>query len=76
VAASLGMCEKDPETHRQLIEQAQHQVARDLPDAAVQVHRWHVWRVVRAMVRIGVENTPDGRAAAYNFLATNPGDDE
>jgi len=69
LAASLGMCEADPDLLRELIEQAQEQVARDHPGARLQVARWHVWRVVRAMVRAGVTNTPDGRAAAYALLA-------
>jgi hypothetical protein len=69
LAASLGMCEKDPELLRQLIEQAQDQVARDLPGTKVIIARWHVWRVVRAMQRAGVANTSDGRAAAYALLA-------
>ncbi|MFZ2875465.1 MAG: hypothetical protein WAZ94_13410 [Phycisphaerales bacterium] len=69
LAASLGLCERDPEVLRQLVHGAQEQVARDLPGAAVRVHRWHVWRVVRAMHRVGVENTPAGRATAYVYLA-------
>jgi len=72
LAASLGMCERDPELLRELIEAAQEQTARDLPGVPVRVHRWHVWRVVRAMVRVGALNTPDGRAAAYAILAGEP----
>lgn len=70
LAASLGLCEKDPALLRQLVQQAQLAVARDHPGAKVRVSRWHVWRVVRAMVRMRVENTPSGRAAAYGFLAS------
>lgn len=69
LAASLGLCEADPDLLRQLIEAAQDQVARDMPGVPVRVHRWHVWRVVRAMQRAGVTNTPDGRAMAYGLLA-------
>jgi hypothetical protein len=72
LAASLGLCECDPALLRDLINAAQDQVARDLPGTSVRVHRWHVWRVVRAMHRCGVLNTPDGRARAYTWLATNP----
>ena len=68
LAASLGLCEPDRATLEQLIEAAQHQVAEDQPDTVVVVKRWHVWRVVREMVRLGVLNTPDGRAAAYVCL--------
>lgn len=69
LAASLGLCERDPALLRELIERAQQQVARDLPGTPVRVYRWHVWRVVRAMHRAGVLNTPDGRARAYTWIA-------
>lgn len=71
LAASLGMCERDPALLRELVEQAQQAVARDHPGMVVRVHRWHLWRVVRAMARLGVLNTPDGRAAAYVHLSTD-----
>jgi len=71
LAASLGLCERDPALLRELIERAQEQVARDCPGTPVRVHRWHVWRVVRAMHRAGVLNTPDGRARAYTWIATH-----
>ncbi len=70
LAASLGMCEADPDLLRQLLAEAQDQLARDMPGVRVTIHRWHVWRVVRAMVRLRVLNTPDGRAAAFVFIAT------
>ena len=69
LAASLGLCERDPNLLREMIEAAQAQTARDLPGVPVRVHRWHVWRVVRAMARAGAANTPDGRAAAYALLS-------
>lgn len=69
LAASLRMCEADPELLRELVEAAQKQTAHDLPGVPVRVHRWHVWRVVRTMARLGVTNTPDGRAAAYVHLS-------
>lgn len=72
LAASLGLCERDPNLLRELVEAAQEQVARDMPGVHVTIHRWHVWRIVRAMHRVGVANTPDGRAAAYAWLANNP----
>jgi hypothetical protein len=71
VAASLGICEADPVLLRQLVEAAQEQTARDMPGCKVVIARWHVWRVVRAMVRCGVTNTPGGRAAAYAWLGTH-----
>lgn len=69
LAASLGMCEPDRALLREMIEAAQQQTARDLPGVPVRIHRWHVWRVVRAMHRAGATNTPAGRAAAYALLA-------
>jgi len=51
------LCGPDPKLLRELVESAQEQVARDLPGVRVTVHRWHIWRVVRAM--------------AYGWLATN-----
>lgn len=68
LAASLSMCEADPVLLRKLVESVQEQLARDHPGARVRVHRWHVWRVVRAMNTLGVTNTPDGRAMAYGLL--------
>ena len=69
LAASLGMCEADRALLNKLLAAAQDDLARQLPGVPVRVHRWHVWRVVRAMQRSGVLNTPDGRAAAYALLA-------
>jgi|GEM_PF-6729935 len=68
LAASLGLCEEDPELLRQLVTAAQEQVARDLPGTRVRINRWHVWRVVRAMHRAGQTNTPAGRAAAFGWI--------
>jgi len=68
LAASLGLCEEDPELLRQLVTAAQEQVARDLPGTRVRIYRWHVWRVVRAMQRAGQTNTPAGRAAAFGWI--------
>lgn len=68
LAASLGLCEKDPELARERLEAAQEDIARRLPGVPVIVHRWHVWRIIRAMQRVGVLNTPDGRAAAVAWL--------
>lgn len=73
LAASLGMCESDPALLRELLAAAQEQLARELPDTPVRVHRYHVWRMVRAMHRCGVLNTPDGRAAACVWLAARGG---
>lgn len=72
LAASLGMCEKDPKLLRELVESAQQQIARDMPGAVVRIHRWHIWRVVRAMHTVRVLNTPDGRAKAYAYLSRQP----
>lgn len=72
LAASLGLCEPDRALLRALVEAAQRQTAHDLAGVPVRVHRWHVWRVVRAMHRAGATNTPDGRAAAYALLASDP----
>lgn len=69
LAASLGLCEKDPNLLRELVEAAQADCAERLPGAPVRIHRWHVWRVVRAMHKAGVTNTPYGRAAAYVLLS-------
>lgn len=73
LAASLGLCEPDRALLQELVTAAQEQVARDLPNTPVLVHRWHVWRVVRAMAKLGLTNTPASRAAAYTHLAS-PGD--
>lgn len=69
LAASLGLCERDPKILRRLVEQSREQTARDHPHTDVRIHRWHVWRVVRAMHRAGALNTPDGRATAIAWLA-------
>jgi len=71
LAASLGMCEQDPELLQQMIAAAQQQTARDLPGARVRVYRWHIWRVVRTMARLRLRNTPEDRAIAYDALATD-----
>jgi len=68
LAASLGMCESDRELLEELVEKGQEQIARDWPGTPVIVKRWHVWRVVRAMARLGLENTPGDRSAAYAWL--------
>lgn len=75
LAASLGLCEADRELLRQLIDAAADALPRDHPGTRVRVHRWHVWRVVRAMHRAGFTNSPEGRAAAYMLLGT-AGDEE
>lgn len=69
LAASLGMCSRDPKLLRELVEAAQEQTARDLPGVPVRIHRYHVWRLVRAMHRLGALNNPEGRAAAIGWLA-------
>lgn len=69
LARSLGMVDCDAETLQQIIESSQHQLAIDLPGTSVLVHRWHLWRVVRAMARANVLNDPAGRATAYGLLA-------
>lgn len=69
LAASLGLCDPDPRRLRELVEAAQAQLARDLPGVPVRVGRWHVWRIVRALARAGLTNTPDSRAAAFALLA-------
>lgn len=69
LAASLGLCEADPDLLAELITAAQEQTARDMPGVPVRVHRWHVWRVVRTMARARVLNTPEGRATAFGLLA-------
>lgn len=74
LAASLGMCEPDPERLAELIREGQTETARLMPGVPVRVYRWHVWRLVRAMVRCGVTNTPQGRATAVAWLANNPGE--
>lgn len=73
LAASLCLCEPDPDLLRQLVEAAQEQVARDLPGSRVRVHRWHVWRVVRTMAKNNLVNTPSDRATAFGLLASEPG---
>lgn len=70
LAASLGLCEPDPALLRELLEAAQAQTARELHGTPVRIHRWHLCRVVRAMQRAGVTNTPAGRAAAYTLLSS------
>jgi len=70
LASSLGLCETDRDVLRAMIDGACEQTARDHPGVPVRVCRWHAWRVVRAMQKLRVTNTPDGRAAAYVYLAT------
>lgn len=69
LAASLGLCEADARLQRELIEAAQADCAERMPGTPVRVYRWHVWRVVRAMRRAGVTNTPAGRATAFTLLS-------
>lgn len=69
LAASLGMCESDPELLRELVAAAQREAAEAARGVPVRVHRWHVWRVVRAMARAGLTNTPEGRAEAFARLS-------
>lgn len=71
LAASLGLCEPDAALARELLEAARETLHSDHPNWEIRVGRWHVWRVVRAMHRAGFTNTPDGRAGAFAFLATN-----
>jgi len=71
LAASLGLCESNPETLRELLAAAREQLGRDMPGVPARVHRWHVWRVVRVMARLGVVNSPDGRAAAFAELSVS-----
>ncbi len=68
LAASLGMCEADPALLRELLDAARSAIAQDHPGAHVCVRRWHVWRVVRALAKLGLKNTPAGRATAYAAL--------
>lgn len=72
LAASLGMCERDPDLLQEVVTAAQREAAETAGGTPVRVYRWHVWRVVRAMVRAGVLNTPEGRAEAYARLVTDP----
>jgi hypothetical protein len=76
LAASLGMCERDPELQRRLVEAGREEAARLWPGSPVRVRRYHVWRVVRAMHRGGFLNTPDGRAGAVALLADAAADGE
>jgi hypothetical protein len=70
LAASLGMCERDPALLRELLEAARGDIERRHPGVRVRIARWHVWRVVRAMHRAGVINTPDGRALVFGLMAS------
>ena len=69
LAASLGMADPAPALHREMQEAGQRQTAADLPGVPCRIYRWHVWRVVRAIHRAGLTNSPAGRAAAYGLLA-------
>ncbi|MBL0920730.1 MAG: hypothetical protein IBJ10_01235 [Phycisphaerales bacterium] len=70
LAHSLNLTEcADPAELRALVEAAQDEAARMLPGVPVRVYRWHVWRVVRALHRCGVLNTPEGRSRAYLWLS-------
>lgn len=74
-ARSLGLVSaRTPGELEELVEASQKQIAADLPGAQVAVHRWHVDRVVRAMLHLGQPNTPDGRAATYVWLAGHTGE--
>ena len=68
LALEFGLCEWERDDAEDLLRGAQRAIASDLPGTRVIIKRWHIWRVVRAMVRLGVGNTPDGRAAAYVWL--------
>ena len=72
LAHALGMVDCDVDTLGEIVTATQEQTARDLPGVPVRVHRWHIWRVVRAMVAAGATNTPDGRATAYRRLSHEP----
>ena len=68
LARSLGLVEREEEEMRLIITELN---AEYKPQGViVRVGRWHIWRVVRTMHRLGVLSTPDGRAYAYGILAT------
>lgn len=69
LAASLGMVTPDAAEHERLIRAAQQQIAADQEGVAVSVYRWHIWRLIRTMAKLGLLNTPEGRAAAFAHLA-------
>lgn len=69
LAMSLGMIDGDHAEMHNRLAVAKVAIARTMPQARLVVGRWHIWRVVREMVRLGVTNTPDGRAAAFGSLA-------
>lgn len=69
LARSLGMIERTPEEMQQIISAIRAEW--EPKGVAVKVGRWHVWRVVRTIHRLGSISTPDGRAAAFGFLGTS-----
>ena len=73
LAASRGMCEKDPDLLQDLVDTTRRDLAQRMPGVPVRVYRWHVWRVVRALHQMGQLNTPEGRALAYQVLAHEAG---
>lgn len=76
LAASLGMCVEDPAILEETISAAQAEAAQMMPGVPVRVYRFHIWRVVRAMVRCRVQNTPAGRATAVGWLAKGGDEDD
>lgn len=76
VAASLGLCDADPNAVERSTEALRADAEKVFAGVPVRVHRFHVWRVVRAMVRLGVTNTSEGRAAAIGWLGSEGGDGE
>lgn len=69
LAQSLGLVQQDAALTAKLIGSERVTLARDHPGVLVRVGRWHIWRVVRTLHRLGLTNTPDARAAAYTQLA-------
>lgn len=69
LAASLGLCEPDPDLCARLVDAARIDCARRFPGVTVRVIRAHVWRMVRTLHRLGLTNTPDARSAAAVRLA-------
>ena len=67
LAHTLGMVDCDADTLGEIVTATQEQTG-----VQVRVHRWHIWRVVRAMVAAGATNTPEGRATAYRRLSHEP----
>lgn len=68
LARSLHLVDGSPSDLRERIDALTCDLAETHPQTEVVVRRWHVWRVVRELARLGAVSDPEGRALVYASL--------